>query len=143
MRLCVLAAGTKNLKDHRNLLLERRAMVARHSVLPARTPDTNYAPLFCVRDFLCGGETSARCQGSRPTSGILGMRRHAVEVLFVASVTRAPSRGKSRKVNKRFELQMLQKAGAGADSRLDFVFTILGCRDALAGEDYFSPTLQK
>lgn len=60
-----------------------------------------------------------------------------MEVPFVASVTRARSGWKSRKVNKRFELQMLQKAGAGADSRLDFVFTILSCRDALAGEDYF------
>jgi hypothetical protein len=40
VRVGALAAGTKNLKDHRKLLLERRAIIARHSVLPARTPDT-------------------------------------------------------------------------------------------------------
>jgi hypothetical protein len=35
------AAGTKNLKDHRNLLLERRAIIARHSVQPASAADTD------------------------------------------------------------------------------------------------------
>jgi len=37
-----LAAGTKNLKDHRKPLLERRAIIARHSVRTARTQDTTF-----------------------------------------------------------------------------------------------------
>src|ERR1051326_2344158 len=35
-----LAAGTRELKDHRKLLLERRAIIARRSVQAARTADT-------------------------------------------------------------------------------------------------------
>jgi hypothetical protein len=40
VRTGLLAAGTKNLKDHRNLLLERRAIIARRSVQPASAPIT-------------------------------------------------------------------------------------------------------
>src|SRR5450631_3504557 len=105
MRLCVLAAGTKNLKDHRNLLLERRAIVARHSMLPARTPDTNYASAFATLDFpLSTPQCSESVKRSWPSLFILAMLDAHWRPGSVRPVESGLRAVKSRKVNKRVEL---------------------------------------
>jgi len=90
VRLCVLAAGTKNLKDHRNLLLERRAIVARHSVLAARTQDTNQASFFVYQD--CYSAAPQRLQDVKPASPRLAFwacYTRGGRGFFVVSVRRA------------------------------------------------------